>query len=357
MTRVLFLSNIPTPYQIDFFGAVAKSVDVLAVFLWGRESNRDWNLAEKPWLRILGGGQRRPIWRELRSLLEEFKPDHVLVGGYRLPLSFRLRWYCVLHGICFNYWLEKPLPVTRLRAVLRRCVWALTLPFASQIFCIGREAIKAYGPYARKTINLPYSVDASRYFLRSSDPNRPLKCLYIGQYIVRKGVPELLEAFAGIAPDQATLSLVGSGELGSMVSSYTTKYPHISEYGFVEPEELPRLISQYDLLLVPSRHDGWAVVVVEAMIAGLPVISTRGTGAFMELGKWEGGEQTGSLCTVDIHSIRTSVIEYVNRPERIAEEGCAAHKVILVSPAESENAAKVLLTGLNLSCYSEESDC
>ncbi len=346
MTRVLFLSNIPTPYQLDFFGAVAKSVDVLAVFLWGRESNRDWNLAEKPWLRLLGGGQRRPIWRELRTLLEEFKPDHVLVGGYRLPLSFRLRWYCALHGICFSYWLEKPLPVTWLRAVLRRCVWALTLPFAKQIFCIGKEAMVAYGPYARKTVNLPYSIDASRYVLRSGEPNKPIKCLYIGQYIVRKGLPELLEAFAEIAPNQATLSLVGSGELKSMVLQYIENYAHIREHGFVEPNDLPQLISQFDLLLVPSRHDGWAVVVVEAMASGLPVISTSDTGAFVELGQWKGPARTGALCKVDAHSIRNGVFEYINNPERIASEGFSARKVILTSSAESRNAAVTLLDAL-----------
>lgn len=346
MTRVLFLSNIPTPYQLDFFGALAKSVDVLAVFLWGRESNRDWRLAEKPWLRVLGSNQGNPGWDELCALLEKFKPEHVLVGGYRLPLSFRLRWYCLRHGISFHYWLEKPLPVSGMRGLVRRFVWMLTLPFAKQVFCIGKEAMAAYGPFSRRTVNLPYSIDASRYAQRREPPSKPLKCLYIGQYIYRKGIPELLEAFAGIAPDQATLSLVGSGELKSLVSDYTQKYSHISEGGFVEPDELPQLISRHDLLLAPSRHDGWAVVVVEAMASGLPVISTRHTGAFAEMAQWRGAQRTGALCEVDAASIRQAVIEYVGAPERIAREGLQARDLMCASPAESKNAVGILLTAL-----------
>jgi poly(glycerol-phosphate) alpha-glucosyltransferase len=346
MTRVLFLSNIPTPYQLDFFGALAKSAVVLAVFLWGRESNRDWRLAEKPWLRVLSDSQRKPGWEELRALLEQFKPVHVLVGGYRLPLSIRLRWYCLRHGISFHYWLEKPLPVSGIRALIRRLVWALTLPFAKQVFCIGKEAMAAYGPFSRRIVNFCYSIDASRYAQRRELPSKPLKCLYIGQYIVRKGIPELLEAFAGIAPDQATLSLVGSGELKSLVSEYTQKYSHISEGGFVEPDELPQLISRHDLLLVPSRHDGWAVVVVEAMASGLPVISTRDTGAFAEMGQWVGAVRTGTLCEVDARSIRQAVIGYLSAPERITREGLQGREVMLASPAESKNAVEILLAAL-----------
>ncbi len=346
MTRVLFLSNIPTPYQLDFFGALAKSADVLAVFLWGRESNRDWRLAEKPWLRVLGNNQGKPGWDELRALLEQFKPEHVLVGGYHLPLSSRLRWYCFRRGVSFHYWLEKPLPASGMRALIRRFAWALTLPFAQQVFCIGKEAIAAYNPFSHRTVNLPYSIDASRYAQRRELPSKPLKCLYIGQYIVRKGIPELLEAFAGIAPNEATLSLVGSGELKSLVSDYTQKYSHISESGFVEPDELPQLISQYDLLLVPSRHDGWAVVVVEAMASGLPVVSTRHTGAFVEMGQWEGAVRTGTLCEVDARSIRQAVIGYVSAPERITKEGMQGRVVMLASPAESNSAAGIFLAAL-----------
>ena len=38
-------------------------------------------------------------------------------------------------------------------------------------------------------------------------------------------------------------------------------------------------ISAYDLLVLPSRHDGWGVVVNEAICAGVPVICSSNVGA------------------------------------------------------------------------------
>ena len=37
------------------------------------------------------------------------------------------------------------------------------------------------------------------------------------------------------------------------------------------------------VLVLPSRHDGWGVVIQEALSAGLPVIATRQTGAAYDL--------------------------------------------------------------------------
>lgn len=53
--------------------------------------------------------------------------------------------------------------------------------------------------------------------------------------------------------------------------------------GFVEPEKLPAEFAAADVFVLPSRHDGWGVVVPQAMAAGLPVISTPATRAAAEL--------------------------------------------------------------------------
>ncbi|MEY2859189.1 MAG: hypothetical protein RLZZ74_3502, partial [Cyanobacteriota bacterium] len=40
---------------------------------------------------------------------------------------------------------------------------------------------------------------------------------------------------------------------------------------------------QADILCVPSRYDGWGMVIPEGLAAGLPVIGTDSTGAAIEL--------------------------------------------------------------------------
>ena len=53
--------------------------------------------------------------------------------------------------------------------------------------------------------------------------------------------------------------------------------------GFRQWQELPAIYARADALCLPTRHDGWAMVIPEALAAGLPVITTKDAGAALEL--------------------------------------------------------------------------
>ena len=38
--KILFISNLPTPYQLDFFDEIADHHNILAIFLW--KKSRGW---------------------------------------------------------------------------------------------------------------------------------------------------------------------------------------------------------------------------------------------------------------------------------------------------------------------------
>src|ERR1700751_4608744 len=52
--------------------------------------------------------------------------------------------------------------------------------------------------------------------------------------------------------------------------------------GFRDWDELPREYAAANMLCVPSRYDGWGLVVPEGLAAGLPVIATDRMGAALE---------------------------------------------------------------------------
>lgn len=344
MPRLLFLSNIPTPYQLDFLDRLAGECEIRAVFLWSKEANRDWSLQDRPWLHVLGQGRLAAGWAGLEAELDDFKPDAVVVGGYRLPLANRLKWHCFRRRLRYFYWLEKPLPAHGFRALMRALMWRATLPFADGVLCIGSEAVRSYGKHAAMTLNLPYSIDVSRYRVRGDRaPTLPLRCIFVGQYIDRKGVRELLDAFAALSPEVATLSMVGSGELLSLVDDYASRYRHIRNLGFVEPSALADAFAEHDLFVLPSRHDGWAVVVAEAMAASLPVIGTAKTGAFVDL---VAPTQCGRECEVAADSIRRAIEFYAENPGAVVRHGEAGRRILLSSVAEAGNAARQLLQAL-----------
>ena len=53
--------------------------------------------------------------------------------------------------------------------------------------------------------------------------------------------------------------------------------------GFVQPEELPKLMEQAGAFVLPSRFEPWGVVVQEAAAAGLPVLCSTAAGAGVHL--------------------------------------------------------------------------
>ncbi len=79
--RILLLSNSPTPYQLDFWETVAEKAEMRAVFLWSRSANLDWEANYPSWLRILNYKDAKSGWNALGAILDEFKPDVVIVGA------------------------------------------------------------------------------------------------------------------------------------------------------------------------------------------------------------------------------------------------------------------------------------
>ena len=105
--------------------------------------------------------------------------------------------------------------------------------------------------------------------------------------IARKGLDHLLAAFAAVAArhSHVRLLLVGrEAELPQMLKALPPEVRARVEYaGFQPPEALPRYFAQADVFVLPSRYDGWGVVVNQAIGAGLPVVCSDAVGAAYDL--------------------------------------------------------------------------
>jgi glycosyltransferase involved in cell wall biosynthesis len=139
----------------------------------------------------------------------------------------------------------------------------------------------------RAYVNLPYFSDLSRFQGRRALPSSPdVTFLYSGSLSVRKGVDLLARAFARLARDRPTirLKIMGQGPLEtSMKASLRTCREQVEWVGFKEWHELHHEYATAQIMCVPSRYDGWGLVVPEALATGLPLIGTDRTGAALEM--------------------------------------------------------------------------
>ena len=107
--------------------------------------------------------------------------------------------------------------------------------------------------------------------------NSCLRIIFVGSLIRRKGVDLLQEAIK-LLYDQGVkvnVDIYGSGNLSLICSNHNA----IRYCGKIPFGDAQDVIARYDLLVLPSRHDGWGVVVNEALCAGVPVVCSDAVGA------------------------------------------------------------------------------
>lgn len=106
---------------------------------------------------------------------------------------------------------------------------------------------------------------------------------FVGRFSRDKGLDDLLEAFASLAPrfPDARLLLVGDRDptapLPEKVAATLDTHSRILRTGFVE-DPFP-YYALMDMLVLPSRREGFPNVVLEAASAALPTIAYRATGS------------------------------------------------------------------------------
>lgn len=103
----------------------------------------------------------------------------------------------------------------------------------------------------------------------------PVRFLYVGRLSrYTKGTDVLLKAVGLLRGDWALTLVGGHGDLVEEVNEWASAKPRVEVLGRATPDEVRAVMSRHDVCVVPSRFDGWNVVVNESLYAGRGVIAT-----------------------------------------------------------------------------------
>lgn len=123
-------------------------------------------------------------------------------------------------------------------------------------------------------------VDCSMFLPISENQCRDhVRFLFVGQLSIQKGIPDLLEAWDKLKHPKAELVLAGTIPPleYSVIHPLLTAARRLSWNGHCS--DVPSLMRECDVLILPSLQDGFGLVVLEAFATGLPVIISDRVGA------------------------------------------------------------------------------
>ncbi|MCP5560747.1 MAG: glycosyltransferase family 4 protein [Verrucomicrobiaceae bacterium] len=336
MPSVTFIIHSPAPYHVELFDALTAegSIDLSVLYLHSREQGRQWS---QPALE-----HRAHFFdRQGSDAQEAFDADLVVIGFANHPLSRRLMAERTRLQRRWAFWGERPGAHSRglTGKLMRRWRLRSLRRSSAPIWGIGQWAVDSYKREIggeREFRNLPYFSDLLRFQnddLTTEASNRSgLRFLFVGGLSERKGADLVLAAFRQLHAEEPevghTLTFTGDGPLKESLQKDAAPLGDRCQFaGFADWSQLPGAYRQHDCLVVPSRYDGWGMVVPEGLAAGLPVIASDCMGSALDLIRptlngWHAA--SGSLAS--LHARMTQAAKNIPL-DRAAWRSCARHSV------------------------------
>jgi starch synthase len=151
---------------------------------------------------------------------------------------------------------------------------AITVPSS-----VARRSFLQMGLPPEKIHVIPYGVRLDQFTPTDAPPQNSFEALFAGQVSLRKGIPYLLRAFAGLRHPNKRLTIAGAiqDDIRTLLSTLPTD--NVVFTGPLSQHQLAKKMSASHLLVLPSIEEGLALVQGQAMACGCPVLATTATGA------------------------------------------------------------------------------
>ena len=185
-----------------------------------------------------------------------------------------------------------------------------------------RRTLIENGVPDEKIVINPYGVDLGAFSPEPRpDPSRLLRFLFLGSLGTGKGVPLLLKAWSSIETNNAELWL--AGPLSERHKRLIPPLQGLRIIGKVPHRQLPGLLCLCDVLVLPSYFEGFGLVLLEALAAGMPIIATDATGAPDLITDGVEGYVIG---VGDCEALRDKLLHFISSPSDLARMSPAARR-------------------------------
>ena len=357
MEHVLFITNYPSPYKVDFYNELSQYIRLTVLYSDKIEAQthraKDWFSQET------GNYRTVQLKKQAASFLGENlcldvvewlkKPyDKIVVCGYSSPTAMLAMAYLRLKKIPFYIQVDGGLirPDSKIKYLYKKLLVSSGSYWISSGRCT-TEYLVHYGAKREATFEYPFTSLWEKDILReipSVEEKLALRrklhmaenkiVLYVGRFDPKKGMDDLLHAAKDLDREAGVYFVGGEPTQEHLRWCREQNLQNVHFVGFTRKDALAEYYKAADVLVLPTKSDVWGLVINEAMSFGLPVITTDQCVAGMELVR--DGVNGYILPVDDSQALVDKTNELLHRDYR--QMGAAALEAI--RPYTIENMAK-----------------
>ncbi|MFA7254201.1 MAG: glycosyltransferase family 1 protein [Patescibacteria group bacterium] len=249
-----------------------------------KELANKYNMVEKLW------GVKR-FWNKIFlpiALLRQ-RPDAYIQPLYMMPLFAPKNNISVVHDLA---WAKFPHAYSKSEIMIQKLAIQNAISRAKHIVCVSdstrNDLIKLY-PKARKKATVIYPSYNEGFCYQIAKPKNVIKSegpyfLFAGRVEERKNIIKIVEAFK-LLKDHSDLphKLVIAGKpgynfeiiLNTINRDFKDVLPFLIFPGYVQSEDMPHLFAGAEAFLYPTLYEGFGLAALDAMSAGIPVITSN----------------------------------------------------------------------------------
>lgn len=343
---VLFISNVPSPYNVEYLNELGKLRLVTAVFERGFSSERDtsWKkLNVRHFECIILRGIHTAVDASLSfgviRQIHRHRKNHIIIGNPATPTGILAILFCKACGIPFILQSEGGIAKDgkgfkeKIKYFLMHdaCLYLSGMRKNEYFLAYGAspDRIKQYpfaSLYQKDLLTLVPTLEEKLTLRKDLGFDALHMVLYVGRFVHGKGVDLLLRACVDL-PKGTILVAVG----GQPSEEYKDLQQQLKLSGvfYVDHTEMQTLKKYYmaaDIFVLPTRGDTWGLVVNEAMSNGLGVITTDACVAGLNL--IENGVNGYVIPSEDFHALHNVLCNVLEEAGHAAQLGKSALETI-----------------------------
>lgn len=283
--KVLFITNVPVPYRMEFFRLLGREVDLTVCFerrIGDYQYNYDYNSIGFNAIFLSDFLNSKQTCED--ELCKGY--DYVVFCGYSTKLSRQLICFCRKHNISYGFELDGA--ICKNESCIKQIIKKYLLKKAKFCFSSSDESdkyLERYGISRNKIFRFHFS-SVSKNYLEFNKPSTSAKeelgfnkektlILFVGRLIHRKGADVLLKSLDGL--DSTTeVAFVGGNptkEYQELIKLHNLR--NVKFIDFAPSEVVMKYYDAADIFVLPTREDIWGLVINEAMAHKCAIVTTN----------------------------------------------------------------------------------